>query len=286
MQLQNWLNKPYPLISDIKIKILISVAFGLFVFLFLLVFQPFGIPDIDSYKLLILSGYGFVTCFVLFINYLVLPLLFRKYFQEDLWVIKSEILFIMSSVFTISILNYYYSYVLKLNGLSNKPPFTDLLSSILVTVLVGVFPVFFLVFFTELYLRTKRLRYAQSLNTQIDSRKNNLSEILLKIETNLKTDVFKIYMNQLLFIKSEDNYCNIFYVENEIKETKLLRVSLKSIENQNSKFDNIIRCHRSYIVNKDKISKITGNARAYTIHIADLEEQIPVSRKFDIANLI
>ena len=60
----------------------------------------------------------------------------------------------------------------------------------------------------------------------------------------------------------------------------LIRNSIKSIEEQLIIFKNIIRCHRSYIVNLDMVSKMSGNARNFNLHIEKLGFKIPVSRSF------
>jgi len=60
----------------------------------------------------------------------------------------------------------------------------------------------------------------------------------------------------------------------------LIRISLRKVEKQLAGFDNIIRCHRSHIINAQNIDKMSGNARSYNIHFNKLEFQIPVSRNF------
>jgi hypothetical protein len=61
-----------------------------------------------------------------------------------------------------------------------------------------------------------------------------------------------IKFSKLYYIEAADNYVNIYY-ENKGKISRfLLRKSLKSIEDAYKEYP-LIRCHRSYIINVDKV---------------------------------
>jgi hypothetical protein len=64
--IKDYLNQPYPqIVSKWKVIILIS----LFIALFMLIFQPFGLSAFQgSYKALIIAGYGCVTFVILAFN--------------------------------------------------------------------------------------------------------------------------------------------------------------------------------------------------------------------------
>jgi DNA-binding LytR/AlgR family response regulator len=58
----------------------------------------------------------------------------------------------------------------------------------------------------------------------------------------------------------------------------LIRNTLSKIEKQ-LPFDNIKKCHRSYLANLNLIEKITGNAQGYRLHFPfSTEITVPVSR--------
>lgn len=59
---------------------------------------------------------------------------------------------------------------------------------------------------------------------------------------------FSIKMENLLYLEASDNYVNVYYLNNEKVNRFLLRNSLKNIE-EGFKSAEIIRCHRSYMVN-------------------------------------
>lgn len=56
----------------------------------------------------------------------------------------------------------------------------------------------------------------------------------------------------LLYIESADNYICIWYIKNGILKKQLIRITMKEISEQLAE-SNIVRCHRSYIVNLDLV---------------------------------
>jgi len=58
---------------------------------------------------------------------------------------------------------------------------------------------------------------------------------------------------------------------------KLLRVTLKNIENQIVD-SNIVRCHRSFIINMKVKYTILGNSNGYRLKSKLLKPTIPISR--------
>jgi hypothetical protein len=66
---------------------------------------------------------------------------------------------------------------------------------------------------------------------------------------------FSIKKENLLYLESAENYVNICYLNKGIVSKYLLRDTLKKMEETFSGTE-IIRCHRSYIVNFDKVKVI------------------------------
>ncbi|MFC0185517.1 LytTR family transcriptional regulator DNA-binding domain-containing protein [Pseudarcicella hirudinis] len=59
---------------------------------------------------------------------------------------------------------------------------------------------------------------------------------------------------------------------------ELIRSSLSRLEGQ---IDNpeIVRCHRSFIVNLSKVASVSGNAQGYKLKLKGYEMLVPVARK-------
>lgn len=80
-KMNQWLLAPFPFFESSKIKWIVSIVFGLFIFLFLLTFQPFGISEVYPNKLLYLARFGLITTLILIISLVVLPLILPQFFK-------------------------------------------------------------------------------------------------------------------------------------------------------------------------------------------------------------
>lgn len=92
----------------------------------------------------------------------------------------------------------------------------------------------------------------------------------------------------ILYIQSDENYLRIYYMDEGKINTYLLRSSMKRIEDMCAK-NGLIRCHRSYFVNKDRV-KVLQKDKEFTYAILDVENaaHIPVSKNYydQIATLL
>ena len=83
-----------------------------------------------------------------------------------------------------------------------------------------------------------------------------------------------------MYLESVDNYVSVFYRDSDQVKKQLLRTNLKKLESQFLDSEEIMRCHRSYIVNLKNIKTVDGNSRGLQLHFNNLEDSIPVSRKY------
>lgn len=273
----NWLNKPFPFIDNVKQGIILSVIFGIFVFSFLLIFQPFGISDINTKKALFLSGFGFITFTVMLINCILMPHLFSRLFDPEKWTTAKNILFHLWNILLIAFCNWLYHTTIGCN-LSVQH---SLATFLLMTIAVGIIPSVFFTAYFERKLWNKNNSVAKIINSEIMQRQTRkYIDKLASISSDNKNEKLEILARELVCISSEGNYSNVYYFVEETIEKKLLRLSLKKAEEQLSDFDGIVRCHRSFIINLEQIKRISGNARNYNLHIEKLSFTIPVSRNF------
>jgi TolB-like protein len=98
--------------------------------------------------------------------------------------------------------------------------------------------------------------------------------VLIKSDTK---EELKINLRKLLYIEAQENYSRIVWLDNETVHEKLLRITLKKIEDQ---IDDpaIIRCHRSFIINTNLNYKILGNSNGYRLKTKYFKQTIPISR--------
>ena len=95
---------------------------------------------------------------------------------------------------------------------------------------------------------------------------------------NLKLSV---KLDNLYYIKAEDNYINVFYQRSGAIASYMLRCKMKTIEDNCVDSSSLMRCHRSYIVNIKKVSVLHNETDGFVI---DFEreglESIPVSKTY------
>lgn len=82
MNIISYLKQPFPKAEN-KWKNIVLIS--LFVTLFLLVFQPFGIGQIENSKYLFIGGFGLVSFFILVFDLIIIERLFHRFFDEKNW---------------------------------------------------------------------------------------------------------------------------------------------------------------------------------------------------------
>lgn len=93
-------------------------------------------------------------------------------------------------------------------------------------------------------------------------------------------DVVTVRPENILYIEVSGNYVDIFYVKDDKIQHNLLRATIRQIEDELTDFPVFIRCHRSFIVNVNRILHVSGNAQGYKLSLQGTNEQIPVSRTY------
>jgi DNA-binding LytR/AlgR family response regulator len=90
-----------------------------------------------------------------------------------------------------------------------------------------------------------------------------------------------IDMEHLLFVESADNYATIHYLNKAKHSQFLLRNSLKWLDENLTKDTSLVRCHRSFIVNLDKVKVMRKTKDGIFLEMDALNTpDIPVSKTF------
>jgi len=91
---------------------------------------------------------------------------------------------------------------------------------------------------------------------------------------------FSVKKENLIYLESTENYVNIFYLNNGKIMKYLLRDTMKKMEEKFTGTD-IIRCHRSYMVNFEKVRVIRKEKDGLKLDFDDpLISDIPVSKTY------
>ena len=84
----------------------------------------------------------------------------------------------------------------------------------------------------------------------------------------------------LLYLEACGNYVKIFYEAEGKPKQKLLRATIKQMEDALQPYPFILRCHRAFLVNTGQVVRVRGNSQGYRLQFRQTEEEVPVSRAY------
>ena len=266
----------YPAPTPVLRNLIIAILFGLFIALFLLFFEPFGLNESTSEnKVFQLLFFGFITTAVLLIFLYFFPILFPKIFSDQHWKVKHQIMFYFVILFVIATFNGIYT-----NYINSLPfSWSNYWWIISRTFVLGGIPIAFLTLLD--YQRKEKFNRNQA-NDIIRNKKEflNSNETVHRISTDLKDESFSFNEDDFNYAIAVGNYIDVsILVENTLKRVTY-RVTLSSFEAQLEESSSLIRCHRSYLVNLKKVENISGNAQGLKFKLKNQSELVPVSRNY------
>ena len=249
---------------------------ALFALLFINLFQPFGsrdwYPEVSDIRYLAFSSLIILTgMMVVVISRVILTAYSKKrdilYWQYVLWILCEIVA--MAIFYTI------FAKFFPKDGIERG--ISEIFQQSLInTALILLLPYAI----TWLYFSWKE---KSTLLEQIEQEKaTDIRAKTLIAFPDEKGDLkISVMLENLLYIESADNYATIFYLNKSGVSHFLLRNSLKWMEEHLTKETPLVRCHRSFIVNMDKVKilkKIKGGI------VLELEEEntpdIPVSKTY------
>jgi hypothetical protein len=251
-----------------------AFAAGIFVSFFLRIFSPFGFAAAPVENLnLFAAGYGIITIAILLL-FTLIEFALPRLFEEEKWTTGKNILLYMLIVLFIGTANFFYTVIVA--GL----PFglQGFLQFIFITVAVTFVVVSFLTM----------LKYFRSLNyfkkdalvfqEEVSKLSHNTPSVIVSLRSENDKENFSVPLDNLHYIESADNYSQIFFLSDGKMTSKLLRTSLKKLEDQLTQSE-LIRCHRSYIVQLRNVKRVSGNSQGYRLHFEKTQVTVPVARR-------
>lgn len=271
---RRYLTQRYPF-EENKWKTIIPIT--IFVAFFIIIFQPFGLSEWRAdYKHLFLLGYGMVTFIILVIDLLLLPVLFPKMFGEEKWTVIKEILYFLIILFTIGLGNLLYSNQL----MEFRFSITNIIIFQGFTLAIGIIPITAITLIKQNYLSRKNVASAEEITSALPGREPADDKgHQVRICSDNEKEFVETRFRDLLFVRSEGNYITVGHLKNGRMETVLLRNTLKYAEELFASTPFIFKCHRSWLVNLNRISKVSGNSQGLRIRMEGFDEEIPVARK-------
>lgn len=256
----DYLNKK----SNIVAMVLFTSVFAL---IFINIYEPFnskswkpGISDMGYFlysSLIILTGILVVVLSRIIMYYrskLKSPLMIWHYV---LWVILE-----------ITVMASFYALFEILALKDGRDPMTLLKGSFANTSLVLLLPYSISWLYFSWVEKTKKLELLESEDLEVEQTKKGM--IIFNDEK--KEFKLSVQSDQLLFLESADNYVKIHYLNKGKLVHFMLRNTLKNLE-ENLSNTSMIRCHRSFVVNFDKVKVLRKEKDG--IFLALDEERVP-----------
>lgn len=233
---------------SIKLHLIIGVLISIWTFIFAFIIRPFDDGTLD-FRLWLLISIGFsITALI---SYALLAILQKQlYIKVSKWNISYEIT---------ALISFYSFYLLCIYGYYKSP------------IIYGGYN--FIEFTTIIFLKAALIsapviilarRYLIKLIP--------IKEDILVIKGDNKLDILKIKKSDLICVSNAQNYIEIFYTENSMLKSKLIRYSLKKLKEE---FGFLIQVHRSHLINP---SHFKAWKNPNTISLTQIE--LPVSKNY------
>ncbi|MEQ9426902.1 MAG: LytTR family DNA-binding domain-containing protein [Cyclobacteriaceae bacterium] len=259
------LQKPFPDIESWASYLKYSTALSVFVTFFLYIFQPFGLSTLESNTFWICLGFGGMTFAGAIIYELTIGQILKATGLKTNWTLGKWILNNLGTMLFISLANFIFARLIIIGFID----WSLLPTMIYSTFMIGILPITALGGFMVLKGEKKYQQIAQEINKRTVADVNN--------DPN-EAQIFQIPINRIKYIEALQNYVKIGHVTSEGEfKIQTERSTLKEIE-QAIRNSPIIKCHRSFLVNKEAINSASGNAQGLLLTLVECDKTIPVSR--------
>ena len=183
----------------------------------------------------------------------------------------------ISTVLMIALGNWLYMAGIGFTSFSPYSAFLFFLN----TFLVGAFPLTISVIITEMRLLKLHSQASEAVNNQLRQPLPPKEETnLIQINNEEGKTVLQLSPSDLIYIASADNYVEVHYLEQDQSRKQLIRSSLRRVESQLADQPQMLRCHRSYLVNLDLLQNSEGNSAGLRVDLRGTSRTIPVSRSY------
>lgn len=146
--------------------------------------------------------------------------------------------------------------------------------SVIRTGLVGMIP---FLFFTSLNLK---YLFESTLYRSLEFISQPENEKWITIETPLKNEELGFFPSQFIYAEAQGNYLKVSLFRKEMTEEISIRCSISAFEKQCMGIPFIMRVHRAFIVNLDRIENAKGNSMGYRLKVGPAGDEISVSRGY------
>ncbi len=98
-------------------------------------------------------------------------------------------------------------------------------------------------------------------------------------DSSVRGEDLTLPMADFLYAEAQKNFVDIYFLHEDRVEQRQLRATLASVL-ADARDKSIFQCHRSFIVNLNRILSAHGNSNGYQLTVGDENHVVPVSRSF------
>jgi|GEM_PF-4759605 len=256
-------------LSNTGFKKWLAASIFFYFFLVLNLLEPFQI-DLNGFYLpaiLVLSSFGIVSGLgVLFLEFTIQPDL-EKFILN--WNLATALLWFIFEIIFLSFLIWIYTLLLHhyMNGWQGIY-FPEIEAKQLIPKYLALNIVWAFICIPNIYF---------AISNKIKSVNNASKEVeeTILLPSDNQNDRFRIKISQIICFQTFDNYLKvIFLTESNKLDSKLVRSSLKKMQQQLDS-ELLIRCHQSFLINKNFITAMKSNNK---LQMAYLDFDVLVSR--------
>lgn len=253
----------------------LSISFG--VFLFILFFEPFSLEAFDfNNRLLFVAGIAAIVFIIMSLVRVAIPWFIHKYDATRLEQVLPPFLnSLIIYLFSLASIVLYLHYLGSVE-ISFYLVFKIALICLALPVSLRLFDLI-----KDLRQEVDRLKGEKEIAQQkAEEYRDDYLNKPLEFTAEQGAESLTLHLEDVIAIRSADNYVEIIYTENGVLKKHLIRNTLKKIELLLKPYAIFVRTHRTSIVNSHFISKLERQGYNYTLKIKGLEETIPVSRQY------
>lgn len=271
---------PYPSMIRPWKAIVVPAAI---IFLILGLLQPFGIGYLETSAWSVAAVSALIAAGASAVSHLLLPALFPAWYDERRWTIGKETLHLSAMFLLIA-----FGVCLWVAWLADIRPSVRLFFIALLWVLVlGIFPTVLFMLWNQNLLLKRNLREARELDNTLSAHHKPAQaetpqpQATLALPNGTK-DVVQLPAHRFLYAEAEGNYVKLHSLPEAggSPTVQLVRITMKQAEENAAACPAIIRCHRAFLVNLEKVVKVDGNQQGYRLRLEGCKDEVPVSRAY------
>lgn len=248
------MKKEYPINKNNLNHLWLALILCIWVFVFLFFAEPFDIHKFTiTEKITFLPVYGIIqgVCYYL-------PIWYQNKFNDSVWYVKNELTFILLMIGIGFVVNFlFYKNIVAYNE-SDTYEYYHYFKWIYAPALVIILP----------FIIIGRYVMGKFSESEVTTEKK------IVIKGKGKYDLITLYIDDLIYIHSSDNYVDVFFIEKNILKKKTLRETISELEKS---FTFLMKTHRSFLINPNHFKQFKIENKKLYIDVG-YGKIIPVSR--------